>query len=232
MKILIIEDSKLVSLLIKEMLINEGYKIITAKTGLEGLERIKEDKPNLILLDKGLPDIDGLDICKEIYNKLDKYGNIPIIIISGMSGEEIEEESLMSGAIDFIEKPIDMKKLKLKIRNIKSLMINFKNKIKIENNFIEYYSLKINQSSREIYYENKNVNLERKEYELLVYLTKNRDKIKFREELMNEIWGSDYIKGTDRVIDTCICKLRNKIPILKNNLKTLRGVGYVLKSKN
>ncbi len=232
MKILIIEDDEFISLLIKETLINKGYKIITANTGLKGFEKIKEYKPNLILLDKGLPDIDGLDICKEIYNKQDKYGNIPIIIISGMSREEIEEESLSSGAIDFIEKPIDTKKLELKIRNIKKLMINSKNKIKIEKKFIEYYSLNINQNSREIYYENKNVNLERKEYELLVYLIKNRDKIKFREELMNEIWGSDYIKGTDRVIDTCICKLRNKIPILKNKLKTLRGIGYVLKSKN
>lgn len=125
MKILLIDDDKVIGILMKNVLKKKGYKIRIAKTGLEGFKILKKDKPELILLDKKLPDVDGLKVCKEICFNKKEYGNIPIII-SGMNEGDIEKECLESGAIDFIEKPFNIRNFELKIRNIINF-INFNN---------------------------------------------------------------------------------------------------------
>ena len=139
MKILIIEDDITLIIMIKKILSKTNHEILVAETGIDGIKKINKDKPDLILLDRGLPDIDGLNISREIFNDEKKYGVIPIIIITGMNKEIIEEECLKLGVISVIEKPFNIENLRLKIDNIKK-MIKYKGKTKKEKNKLYYHN--------------------------------------------------------------------------------------------
>ena len=221
-KVLIVDDEEHIRELIKFNLKKEGYDIEVAVNGREAIEIIKKIKFDLILLDLMLPEIDGLEVCKEI-RKNENTSDIPVMMITA-KGEEFDKVlGLELGADDYITKPFSIREL---IARVKALLR--RSNVKKEENIIKFGDVLVNFNTREVTRENENVELTLKEFELLKLLIKNKGNILTRELLLDKIWGYEYI-GETRTVDVHIRHLRKKIESDDKNpqyIQTIRGVGY------
>lgn len=221
-KVLIVDDEEHIRELIKFNLKKEGYDIEIAINGVEALNIIREIKFDLILLDLMLPEIDGLEVCKEI-RRNEETSDIPVMMITA-KGEEFDKVlGLELGADDYITKPFSIREL---MARVKALLrrSNFKK----EENIIKFGDVVVNFKTREVIKEAQNVELTLKEFELLKLLIKNKGNILTRELLLDKIWGYEYI-GETRTVDVHIRHLRKKIESDDKNpqyIQTIRGVGY------
>lgn len=221
-KVLIVDDEEHIRELIKFNLKKEGYDIEVAVNGTEALNIIREIKFDLILLDLMLPEIDGLEVCKEI-RRNEETSDIPVMMITA-KGEEFDKVlGLELGADDYITKPFSIREL---MARVKALLrrSNFKK----EENIIKFGDVVVNFKTREVIKEAQNVELTLKEFELLKLLIKNKGNILTRELLLDKIWGYEYI-GETRTVDVHIRHLRKKIESDDKNpqyIQTIRGVGY------
>ncbi|EOU1109655.1 response regulator [Clostridium perfringens] len=221
-KVLIVDDEEHIRELIKFNLKKEGYDIEVAINGVEALNIIREIKFDLILLDLMLPEIDGLEVCKEI-RRNEETSDIPVMMITA-KGEEFDKVlGLELGADDYITKPFSIREL---MARVKALLrrSNFKK----EENIIKFGDVVVNFKTREVIKGTQNVELTLKEFELLKLLIKNKDNILTRELLLDKIWGYEYI-GETRTVDVHIRHLRKKIESDDKNpqyIQTIRGVGY------
>lgn len=204
----------------------EGYKVKVNPRGLETEDEIEIFKPDLILLDIMLNDTDGFSICR----KISSY-KIPIIMITARVDILDKILGLELGADDYITKPFDIREVITRVRvalrrqeEIKKSLNNNKDN-KIEEIFIG--NIKINEDSRTVYIDNEEVRLKPKEFDLLLFLSKNKNRVYSRNQILEFIWGYDFL-GDTRTIDVHITRLRKK---LKSNLniETVFGVGYVLR---
>ncbi|BDU49829.1 response regulator [Haliovirga abyssi] len=224
MKIVVVEDDSQIRELIVYFLQKEKYDVVASGDGYEAIKLIAEIKPDLLILDLMLPNLSGIDITKIVRDLPEKYGNPLIIMVTAKTETDDVIKGLEAGANEYIRKPFDPREL---IARIKNIMKRTGKKI---NKQIEFGDILIDES-KYIVYENKNeVELSKKEYELLKYFIINKDMILTREKLLNEVWGVDYFPG-DRVIDVYVGKIRGKFKILGENLKTVKGVGYKLIEK-
>lgn len=221
-KVLIVDDEEHIRELIKFNLKKEGYDIEVAINGVEALNIIREIKFDLILLDLMLPEIDGLEVCKQI-RRNEETSDIPVMMITA-KGEEFDKVlGLELGADDYITKPFSIREL---MARVKALLrrSNFKK----EENIIKFGDVVVNFKTREVIKEAQNVELTLKEFELLKLLIKNKGNILTRELLLDKIWGYEYI-GETRTVDVHIRHLRKKIESDDKNpqyIQTIRGVGY------
>lgn len=221
-KVLIVDDEEHIRELIKFNLKKEGYDIEVAINGVEALNIIREIKFDLILLDLMLPEIDGLEVCKEI-RRNEETSDIPVMMITA-KGEEFDKVlGLELGADDYITKPFSIREL---MARVKALLrrSNFKK----EENIIKFGDVVVNFKTREVIKGTQNVELTLKEFELLKLLIKNKGNILTRELLLDKIWGYEYI-GETRTVDVHIRHLRKKIESDDKNpqyIQTIRGVGY------
>ncbi|CAG9338922.1 Alkaline phosphatase synthesis transcriptional regulatory protein PhoP [Clostridium perfringens NCTC 8239] len=221
-KVLIVDDEEHIRELIKFNLKKEGYDIEVAINGVEALNIIREIKFDLILLDLMLPEIDGLEVCKEI-RRNEETSDIPVMMITA-KGEEFDKVlGLELGADDYITKPFSIREL---MARVKALLrrSNFKK----EENIIKFGDVVVNFKTREVIKGTQHVELTLKEFELLKLLIKNKDNILTRELLLDKIWGYEYI-GETRTVDVHIRHLRKKIESDDKNpqyIQTIRGVGY------
>ncbi|MGO4896743.1 response regulator transcription factor [Clostridium perfringens] len=221
-KVLIVDDEEHIRELIKFNLKKEGYDIEVAINGVEALNIIREIKFDLILLDLMLPEIDGLEVCKEI-RRNEETSDIPVMMITA-KGEEFDKVlGLELGADDYITKPFSIREL---MARVKALLrrSNFKK----EENIIKFGDVVVNFKTREVTKGTQNVELTLKEFELLKLLIKNKGNILTRELLLDKIWGYEYI-GETRTVDVHIRHLRKKIESDDKNpqyIQTIRGVGY------
>lgn len=221
-KVLIVDDEEHIRELIKFNLKKEGYDIEVAINGVEALNIIREIKFDLILLDLMLPEIDGLEICKEI-RRNEETSDIPVMMITA-KGEEFDKVlGLELGADDYITKPFSIREL---MARVKALLR--RSNVKKEENIIKFGDVVVNFKTREVIKGTQNVELTLKEFELLKLLIKNKDNILTRELLLDKIWGYEYI-GETRTVDVHIRHLRKKIESDDKNpqyIQTIRGVGY------
>lgn len=221
-KVLIVDDEEHIRELIKFNLKKEGYDTAVAVNGTEALKIIKESKFDLILLDLMLPEIDGLEVCKEI-RRNEETADIPVMMITA-KGEEFDKVlGLELGADDYITKPFSIREL---MARIKALLR--RSNVKKEENITKFGEIVVNFQTREVTKESKNVELTLKEFELLKLLIKNKGNILTRELLLDKIWGYEYI-GETRTVDVHIRHLRKKIESDDKNpqyIQTIRGVGY------
>lgn len=227
-KILIVDDEEHIRELIKFNLKKEGYDIEVAVNGSEAIKIIKEIKFDLILLDLMLPEIDGLEVCKEI-RRNENTADIPVMMITA-KGEEFDKVlGLELGADDYITKPFSIREL---IARVKALLR--RSNVKKEENIIKFGDVLVNFNTREVTKGDNNVELTLKEFELLKLLIKNKGNILTRELLLDKIWGYEYI-GETRTVDVHIRHLRKKIESDDKNpqyIQTIRGVGYKFTSNN
>ena len=222
--ILIVDDENDIIDLLSYNLKTNNYNVETACDGSEALLKINNNI-DLILLDVMMPKIDGIEVCKSI-KKNPSSKNIPVILLTAKSTSQDEYEGLISGADDYIKKPISIKNLLLRIKNI----LNRVSK-KSFNNILKYGSISLNLETIEVYNKNTKINLTKTEFDLLSLFIKSPNKVFTREEILNKIWGYDTIV-TDRTIDVHINKLRKKIEQENRIIFSSHGRGYYLDNSN
>ncbi len=218
--ILIIEDDEDISHILKFSLTREGYQVKINDNGLRVENDIQTFKPDLILLDIMLGDIDGFSICKEITNY-----KIPIIILTARIDITDKILGLELGADDYITKPFDIREVITRIR------VALRRKKEIVNQDNVYSgNISISEQSRIVECNGEEIRLKPKEFDLLLFLTKNKNRVYSRDDLLNLVWGYDFI-GDTRTIDVHITRLRQKLK-KEVNIETVFGVGYMLKESN
>ena len=222
--ILMIEDDEDISKILMFSLTKEGYTVKINNNGLRVEEDIQNFKPDLILLDIMLGDIDGFSVCKEI----SKY-KIPIIMLTARVDIIDKILGLELGADDYITKPFDIREVITRIRVALRRQKEFANQCNDKKD-ISNGKISISEHSRIVECNGEEIKLKPKEFNLLLFLIKNKNRVYSRDDLLNLVWGYDFI-GDTRTIDVHITKLRQK---LKNevNIETVFGVGYMLKDSN
>lgn len=217
-KILIAEDEKQIGKVMKLYLEKEGYNVTLANDGKVAENLIEENIYDLAVLDVMMPYKDGWYLLRKI-KSLNKYTQV--IITSARGEEEDRIFGFELGADDYMVKPISMRELVLRVK----LRINsFKNE---DINEIKLCDLRIDDNNRRVFEKEKEIILTPKEYDLLMFLIKNKNKVFTREDLITSVWGYDFY-GDTRTIDTHVKKLREKVEFFRCNLKTVWGVGYSL----
>ena len=223
--ILIIEDETLVSDLIITILVKEGYYPVLAKTGAEAMKKISHALPDLILLDTGLPDIEGLEIIKFI-RKNKKTADLPIIILTGKNTLSDRLSGFDHGADDFLAKPFEPQELAARIRAIfKRTPVKPKHP-QTQTTYGE--KLFMDSERHEVWHDGKEVWLTPKEFSLLEFFIKHMGKVQSRRTILKEIWGH-VSEDPTRTVDVHVRRLRAKIPILENDLITIKPMGYKLR---
>ncbi len=218
-KILIVEDEPQINRLVELVLISDGFcNIKKAFDGIEALELIKKDKPDLILLDVMLPEINGFDLCKIIKNDI-YLKSIQVIMLTAKKMEEDILKGFESGAIDYISKPFSNKIL---LARIKAHLLNTSS----EN---ENKSIKIDDLKKTVTLFDRQIDLTRFEFEILKILLSSKGVVFSRSQLLNHLRGDDGFNVSERAIDVQIVNLRRKLGDFGANIETIRGIGYKLK---
>jgi two-component system alkaline phosphatase synthesis response regulator PhoP len=217
--ILIVDDEEDILDFLSYNLIKEGFNIYTAKNGIEAIKIASEIVPQLILLDVMMPQMDGIEACKEM-RKIPSLKNVLISFLTARGEDYSQIAGFEAGADDYITKPIRPKvlisKLKALLKRIENESINEIKKVTIGDIVIDRDKFIVTKKGKEI-------NLPRKEFALLELLTSKPDKVFTRTDIYNTIWGEDVVVG-DRTIDVHIRKLREKLG--DDYIKTIKGIGY------
>ena len=212
-KVLIVEDEDKIRRIIKTFLEKKSFKIIEVSDGKDAVDTFLTEKPDLVILDVMLPNKNGFDICKEIR----EFGNTPVLMLTAKTQESDEINSFQFGADDYLRKPFSLEVLLVRINKL--LNISAKGLIQLSN-------IIINEQSRDIEVDGNSVKLSPKEFDLLIYLYKNKNIAIDRDKILNDVWNFSYY-GDDRTVDTHVKSLRKKIG--QDLIETVRGIGYMLK---
>lgn len=221
-RILIVEDEKQISKVMKLYLEKEGYTVTIASDGKIAEELIENNSYDLVILDIMMPYKDGWYLLKKIKSINNK---IQVIITSARGEEEDRIFGLELGADDYMVKPISMREMVLRVS------LRLKNTIREVEKEISLLNLKVDEDNRRVFEEGKEIILTPKEYDLMIFFIKNKNRVYSREDLIIKVWGYDFY-GDTRTVDTHIKKLREKIELFKENLKTIWRVGYSLTVEN
>ncbi|MEJ6792792.1 MAG: response regulator transcription factor [Lacinutrix sp.] len=217
-KILLVDDEPDILEIVSYNLSQEGYQVITAKNGVKGVAKAKLEKPQLIVLDVMMPEMDGIEACEQI-RKVPELKNTIITFLTARGEDYSQVAGFDAGADDYITKPI---KPKVLVSKVKALL----RRLKTEDSsipIIKIGDIEINREEYKITVKGKEVILPRKEFELLYLLASKSGKVFKREDILDKVWGNEVIVG-GRTIDVHIRKLREKLG--DNSFKTVKGVGY------
>jgi len=215
-KILIADDEPDILEIIEFNLQANGYDVTTAKNGDEAFEKAKKIQPDLIILDIMMPGKNGIEVCN-LLRMMPAFKETLIVFLTALSDEPTEIKGLESGADDYLTKPISPKVLISKINAL------FRRLNKDETGIIKIGDLQINREKYSVKFKEADIVLARKEFELLSLLASKPGKVFLRNEILNQIWGTEVIVG-DRTIDVHIRKIRQKLGI--DCITTVKGVGY------
>lgn len=220
-KILVVDNDSTISDLLKIYFTNEGYDVKTAADGMEGLAYFKMFEPDLVLLDVMLPQKDGWQVCREIREMSSK----PIIIISA-KGEVFDKVlGLELGADDYLVKPFDIKELSARVKAVlRRCQMHTGHS---DEEVIKFENIEISLQKYELKLRGKSVDIPPKELELLYFLASNYNRVFTRDQLLDKVWGFDYL-GDSRTVDVHVKRLREKLEGISDKwvLKTVWGVGY------
>lgn len=220
--ILIVDDDKDIVNLLKDILEDEGYKTDHCYNGKDALYKINNNKYDLIILDVMLPDIDGFELCRKVRDKV----TIPIIFLTAKSKNLDKVIGLEIGGDDYITKPFDDSEIVARVKA--HLRREKRNKISVEiqnNNVIEYGDLVLNKNSYEVSLGETKIELSTREFQILLFLAENSNRVLSREQIYNGVWGhEDY--GDINTVTVHIKKLREKLDKEDKYIKTVWGVGY------
>lgn len=219
--ILVVDDEKDLLDLIEYNLKKEGFDVLKAENGEEGIAVAKEKNPDLVLLDIMMPKMDGMQAVEEM-RKDDQLKNIPIIFLTARSDEKTEVEGLNKGGDDYITKPISTTKL---ISRIKAVLRRFDEKEESVNR-LEVHDILVDKDRYIVSRGEEEFHLPRKEFELLFFLASRKGKVLDRQTLLNRVWG-DNIYVVDRTVDVHVRKIREKLG--DHYIETVKGVGYRFK---
>ena len=220
-KMLIIDNDKSVCELLKSYFQSEGYDIVIANDGIEGMSLFKSYDPDIILLDMTLPKKDGSDVCREIRANSTK----PIIIVSAKGDVFDEVLGLELGADDYLVKPLDLKRLQARVKAVLRRCVTTDNHV--DKDIIRFDNIEISLTNHELKIKGESIDIPHKELMLLYFLAKNFNRVYSRDQLLNKVWSFDYL-GDSRTVDVHVKRLREKLKGVSDKweLKTVWGVGY------
>jgi len=218
-KILVVDDEQSIVTLLQFNLEQAGFSVIAAHDGKEALTIAEKEMPDLMILDLMLPGLNGLEVCKELrQSKI----SIPILMLTAKGDELDKIIGLEMGADDYLTKPFSPREV---IARVKAILRRTQTPIpeQIEHDVLTIGHLRIIPENFEAFFEEKPLDLTPKEFELLVYLAKNKGRVLTRDQLLNAVWNYDFV-GDTRIVDVHISHLRDKIKA--TYIKTVRGLGY------
>ena len=217
-KILIVEDEANIRELLRLYLEREGYTVLEAENGVEGIKKWKSDKPDMLLLDVMMPVMDGWEVCREIRAESD----VPIIMLTAKGETADRVSGLEMGADDYIVKPLEMPEVIARVRAVFRRIApdDAPEKLSFDN-------LVIDKQACDLVIKGKRVDAPPKEIELLYFLASSPNRVFTRAQLLDEVWGFDYF-GDTRTVDVHVKRLREKLEGVSDkwSLKTVWGVGY------
>lgn len=219
-KILIIEDEAAIQKILTEPLTFAGYKVTVASNGLEGINKFHEQDFHLVLLDIMLPKIDGYTVCEMIRQE----SPIPIILLTALDTEDAQIKGFDKLADDYITKPFS---IKLVLKRVEALLR--RTSPDVLSNTIRYKEIILSESERQVYVAGNAVALTRLEFEILLLLLKNKGRVFTRDDLLNFVWGYDFV-GDEKGVNFHIMNLRKKLNV--DYIETVRGVGYRIAKEN
>lgn len=216
-----VEDESSISDFVKLELEYEGYNVCIKADGREGLEEALQNEYDLIILDIMIPSMNGFEICR----RLKREKNTPVIMLSAKDSVMDKVNGLQIGADDYIPKPFAIEELLARIEVV------FRRQDNLNSSIVKFKDLVIDRNSRSVRKNDKAINLTNKEYELLMILIDNKDKVVTRDELLEKIWGYEYEPETN-VTDVYIRYLRTKLDNENKEgyIQTVRSVGYIMRS--
>lgn len=219
-KILVVDDEPDILEFLRYNLVKEGYEVITANNGEEGIRKAEEEKPNLIILDIMMPRMDGVEVCRQLRNK-PEFDRTVITFLTAREEDYSQIAALEVGGDDYITKPI---RPRVFLSRVKALLRRSERaEVQEEAGLVEVAGLLIDKERVTVTKDGKVIELAKKEFELLHLLVSKPGKVFSREEIFNKVWGTDVIVG-NRTIDVHIRKLREKIG--EQYIKTIKGIGY------
>jgi len=222
-KILIVEDEANIRELLRLYLEREGYTVLEAENGVEGIKKWKSDKPDMLLLDVMMPVMDGWEVCREIRAESD----VPIIMLTAKGETADRVSGLEMGADDYIVKPLEMPEVIARVRAVFRRIVpdDAPEKLSFDN-------LVIDKQAYDLVIKGKRVDAPPKEIELLYFLASSPNRVFTRAQLLDEVWGFDYF-GDTRTVDVHVKRLREKLEGVSDKweLKTVWGVGYKFETK-
>lgn len=221
--ILIIEDETNIRKIIADYFKKENYRVIEACDGKEGIEKFEEEEIDLIILDIMMPKLDGWAVCRRIR----KHSYVPIIILTARTEEEDELMGFEFKADDYVKKPFSPAVL---VARTKNLLSRRTKTLGDKQNILEGQGLEVNKLSRALYRDKEKIELTPKEFDILCYLMENEGRVFSREQILNEVWGYDFI-GDIRIVDNHIKKLRKALKDKSYLIRTVFGVGYKFEVK-
>lgn len=217
-KIVVVDDEDDILEILKFNLEKEGYKVYTASNGIEGKKVAKKVKPDLMILDVMMPEMDGIELCNEL-RELPEFDDVLIIFLSARGEDYSQIAGFVVGADDYITKPVRPRVLVARIKALLKRRV----KPKAEESLIRVNGLQIDLGKRDVQIDGRSIHLPKIEFELLTLFASNPGKVFSREVIYSKIWGHEVLVS-DRTLDVHIRKLREKIG--NERIKTIKGVGY------
>lgn len=217
-KILLIEDEARIREMVKEYLENEGFAVTEAADGAEGLDIFKSSKFDMLVLDVMLPKVDGWSVCREVR----RISSVPIMMLTARGEEYDRLFGFELGVDDYIVKPFSPKEL---VARMKAVLRRSSGIASNSSDVFEYKDLSVNIDARKVTIAGKAIDMTPKEFELLGFFVKNRDRVFSREQLLNKVWGYEF-GGDYRTVDTHVKMLRESLGEYRGLLVTVWGVGY------
>lgn len=214
-KLLIVDDEIKIREVIKEYALINGHQVQEANDGLDALNMIEKEDFDLVILDIMMPNLDGFSACKQIK----KIKNIPVIMLSARQEEYDKLFGFELGIDDYVTKPFSPKEL---MARIKAVLDRSSAK---QSDSYSFEGLRIDVDGHNVYIDDEKIHITPKEFDLLLYLVKNKNIAISRDKLLEEVWNYDYF-GDDRTVDTHIKMLRHNLKQYRNYIVTVRGMGY------
>ncbi|HNQ84205.1 MAG TPA: response regulator transcription factor [Bacteroidales bacterium] len=220
-RILLVDDEPDILEFLGYNLRREGFEVFTSSNGRDGLAKVKEHKPHLVVLDVMMPEMDGIETCREI-RQIPELRNTLVIFLTARGEDYSQIAGFDAGADDYVTKPI---KPRVLVSRVKALLRRYKEEAADSgpDQFISTDEFVIDREKYVVIKEGKEFHLPRKEFELLSLLVSRPNKVFTREEILSGIWGDDVIVG-DRTIDVHVRKIRERLGT--ENIRTIKGVGY------
>lgn len=222
-KIVVLEDEPHITELLTHLFEKEGYIVRAYPDGISGFQKIKEEKPDILVLDLMIPGMDGLEVCKKVRGDA-AISSLPILMLTAKGEESNKIIGLELGADDYMSKPFSQKELLSRVKAI----LRRANPPTPSSKTYHYKGVSLDMDRHEVRVDKNSILLTAKEFKLLEHLIINKGRVLTREILLNSIWGYDYF-GTTRTVDVHISRLREKIPVLGPQILSINQLGYKLK---
>ena len=213
--VLLIEDEESIASLVRAYLERDGYKVVWARSGGDGLAELPRHAVRMVVLDIGLPDIDGFEVCRQIRGR----SSVPTLMLTARDDEIDRVAGLEVGADDYVGKPFSPREL---VARIKAILRRTDGEGPHER--LVLGDIELNAAAREVHVAGRSIDLRAKEFDLLAFLMENRGVVVSRDTLLDRVWGMEYAGGS-RTVDVHVAQLRSKLG-RPNVIRTIRGAGY------